>query len=194
MAAAAASSGIKIYKAFGSDRGYDSPVDAFRETHGDFSVEFDASRSNCETVGSVISCGTPALYRSAFVHEFGHVLDNHAGGHAHDLDPYYDSEGNAIDGGDSWTRGSEGFLCVNNSSCMEHRPGMGYGDDPNCQGAGAQSSGCAKIEQWADLYMNWVLDGTGDPFHGFAANAAGDARRKFMIQQFNWLFQKRYLP
>lgn len=88
MAAAAASSGIKIYKAFGSDRGYDSPVDAFRETHGDFSVEFDASRSNCETVGSVISCGTPALYRSAFVHEFGHVLDNHAGGYAHELDAY----------------------------------------------------------------------------------------------------------
>lgn len=77
---------------------------------------------------------------------------------------------------------------------MEHRPGLGYGDDPNCQGAGVQSSGCAKIEQWADLYMNWVLDGTGDPNHGFSTDAYGDARRKYMLQQFNWLFTNGYLP
>jgi hypothetical protein len=126
------------------------------------------------------------------MHEFAHVIDNHSGLMASDLNPYYDADHHPIDGGDSWTRTSAGFLCSDSSKCMEHRPSMGY-SDPACQ-ADPQTSGCAKQEQWADLLMNWVLDGTGDPNHGFANNASGDARRKFMIQQLDWLFEKRFLP
>lgn len=183
--------GTKLSGQFGG-----SIVNAYKKWVGPTTINITGddipNTGNCETVGGTITCHhAPNLANT--LHEMAHVLDNHVGGHAHDLDPYYDSEGNAVDGGDSWTRGSEGFLCVNNSSCMEHRPGMGY-SDPACQGEGAQSSGCAKIEQWGDLFMNWVLDGAGDPNHGFANNAAGDARRTYMLQQFNWLIQQGYLP
>jgi hypothetical protein len=50
-----------------------------------------------------------------------------------------------------------------------------------------QTSGKAKSEQWADLYMNWVLDKTGDDDHGFSDDIYGNARRKYMNQQLDWL-------
>jgi len=129
---------------------------------------------------------------TAILHEFGHVLDVHSGLYASNLDPYYDSEGNPVDGGYSWIRTSVGFKCVDSWKCMEHPPSLGYWDGEEY--IYDQTSWNAKVEQWADLYMNWVLDGTGDSYHGFAQNAAGDARRDYMIQQFDWLFENRYLP
>jgi hypothetical protein len=43
------------------------------------------------------------------------------------------------------------------------------------------------VEQFGDLYMNWIMDGAGDPNHGFRTDLAGDARRTYMNdEQIPW--------
>jgi hypothetical protein len=172
-----------------SSAGYGS----FRSIHGDFTVTgVGVTQNYCETTDSNITCGSAAQYKTAFLHEFGHIVDIRSGFKASDLDAYYDTEGNPIDGGDSWIRTSDGFKCVDSWTCMEHRPGLGYWNGEKY--IYDQTSWYAKVEQWADLYMNWVLNATGDSNHGFSNDAAGAARNNYMTQQFNWLFTNGYLP
>jgi hypothetical protein len=190
---AAGLAGYKLYKVYGSKKGYTSPTDALKKVAGSFSISADDSRNDCSTVVSAISCGGSARYMTAFLHEMAHVIDNHSGLMASDLEPYYSQDGKPIDGGNSWVRGSDGFKCVDSLTCMEHPPHFGYADT-NCNVGDPQTSKCAKIEQFADLFMNWALDGSGDPNHGFTNDTAGDARRTDMVEQFDWLYKKGYLP
>ena len=161
----------------------------FQSRFGEINVSKDASRDNCETVQSTITCGSVALYKNAFLHEFGHVLQNqilvlHPDRSAGDLDSYPNSTGKLIDDcGGYWCRTTLGFQCED-WRCLEHPQSL----DSN------QTDGNAKNEQWADLFMNWILDDTDDPFHGFTNDPNGNARRKFMGQQFYWLFTGRYCP
>ena len=71
------------------------------------------------------------------------------------------------------------------SACLEHPQSLDGTDF---------TSGDVKIEQWADLYMNWILDDPGDQYHGFTAEPLGDARRQYMLEQFYWLVTGKILP
>ena len=196
---AAALSGEKLsnlgkqanFAIFGELKG--DPQSVFRKTHGNISMDFSTSEDGCETVGSTITCGTLHRPLSTFIHEFGHVLENHLKiGHpntpASSLDPITDSNGNPIDdnGSGNFYRTTLGFKC-NTYRCLEHPPSIGYGY-PGCNIGDPQMSLCAKQEQWADLYMNWIFDSTGDPNHGFTPDSYGDRRRLYMQQQFYWIF------
>lgn len=38
------------------------------------------------------------------------------------------------------------------------------------------------------MYINWILDGAGDPNHGFTTDLAGNQRRKYISeQQIPWI-------
>ncbi len=196
VANAAARSGVKLFNSF-KDKGYASPLDAFRSTHGEFSITVLGDpipeEGNCVTEGNSITCHQ-AMNLSNALHEFGHVLDNLSGLMASDLDAFT-YKGNNIDGGtgNAWVREYQGFLCVNDSSCLEHPARMGYSSACN----NTSSPKCIKekkMEHFADLYMNWVLDGSGDINHGFRNDDLGNGRREFMKDQFNWLYSNRYLP
>jgi hypothetical protein len=71
-----------------------------------------------------------------------------------------------------WIRSTKGFIC-DTDRCLEHPPSMD----------GNQTDGNAKSEQFADFYMNWILDGTNDPYHGFSNDPYGAARRKYFDEQ-----------
>lgn len=196
------SANLAAYKSYQSLQSFiliSSPQMAFKIFVGAVIINvFDddvPGSGNCETVDATISCHQPPDMPNT-LHEFAHVLDNHLGGMSSTLGPYYDSEGNPIDMDSNgfWTRTSNGFLCADSVRCMEHPPSMGYWDSENCGGTSAQSSYCARIEQWADLFLNWVLDGTGDPNHGFTNNFQGDARRLNILNLFKRMFNNGYLP
>ena len=51
---------------------------------------------------------------------------------------------------------------------------MGYWDGNKV--TSDQTSGYARDEQWADLYMNGLLAYTGDPNHGFTNDEDGVSR------------------
>jgi RHS repeat-associated protein len=172
---AAQSSGETFYKAFGSTRGYESPADAYVKLHGEVTISYDSSRSaNCETTNigngnSSIACASSALNFYAFLHEFGHSMDIHLGGKLSDNLIAFDTiNGEEIDGGDGnpWIRTINGFAC-SDFRCLGHPPSLKY-----CE---SLSSYCARQEQSADLYMNYILHFTGDPNHGFRGEA-GTAR------------------
>ncbi len=145
-----------------------SPEEAFRLLHGNIMIAADANRNNCETVTSNISCGAAALNMIAFLHEFGHVFDNHAGGLASDMLGLVSSPDNENGG---WERSPVGFKC-GTSDCLAHPPSMGYYDSANIH-HNNQSSAEARDEQWADLYLNAIYN---DANHGFTPNAAGNQR------------------
>lgn len=134
---------------------------------------------NCVTVQNVIACRTfPSI--SNLLHEFGHVFDIHQEaidhGAPHDLDPIKVEEGEYLDyKNGAWYRDTRGFKCAE-KSCMANPP------------VGDFTSGVAMREQLADMYMNLLLDGTGDPDHGFTDDKYGDARRKYMLEkQIPWI-------
>jgi hypothetical protein len=110
------------------------------------------------------------------LHEFGHVFDNHSGGKASDKLGERSTPDNK-DG--SWERSDEGFFC-STADCLEHRPSMGYLVDPEGDDSYVlnmdQASAQARDEQWADTYMSFMLNESGDPKHGFPATAAGNDR------------------
>jgi hypothetical protein len=116
-----------------------SSADAFKAKHGNIVIRIGTGRGpltgNCETVtgagASVISCESAMTIANA-VHEFGHAFDIH-----HGLAP-----SNKIPSG---TRSTEGLECGPKSSCVENTDTIG--------------SANASIEEFADFYLNWVLDG-----------------------------------
>ena len=174
IAAAAAASGLKFFRTYGTSRGFDSPEDAFKKLHGDIFIIADPSRIDCLTTnegssGSKIACGKDARNFAAFLHEFGHSMDIHFNqDFSSNLISDNDFEGNAIDGGygNPWKRTTDGFIC-NTLQCLGHPPSLGYPCD------GGEMSFCARQEQFADLYMNWIFHSMGDPNHGFMGSSAG---------------------
>ncbi len=181
-ATAAAQSGLKFFREYGVKAGFTSAVDAFRKVHGGIFIQARAEGGCLTETSGTISCGSNASYRTAFLHEFGHVFENYqinhgSGNKASDLDIYNDSEGNPIDdGGGYWSRTTHGFKC-SGWDCLEHPPILDVD----------QTNGYAKAEQFADLYMNWILDGTGDSNHGFTNASYGNARRTYMTdEQIPW--------
>jgi hypothetical protein len=176
-AAAAAASGWQFYKTYGNSRGFESAQDAFKSLHGDIFITMDPNRTDCLTTnngsgGSNISCAKDSTYFkngsyfTAFLHEFGHSMDIHFNQEfSSNLIAYDDLKGNPIDGGygNPWIRTTGGFTC-SDMRCLEHPPSLGYACD------GGAMSFCARQEQFADIYMNWILDNTGDPYHGFTGS------------------------
>ncbi|MBV6395162.1 MAG: hypothetical protein HFACDABA_00733 [Anaerolineales bacterium] len=146
----------------------------FQELHGPITItifndEIGAD-GNCVTKVSTIECHqAPTL--TTVLHEFGHVFDNHAklaGSNGLGLKPSPDNKYG------SWSRSTEGFIYQDERS-LEHPPSMGYvlaggtaSYDP--------SIWQARAEQFADLYMNFFLLGSGDLNHGFPNSAEGADR------------------
>ncbi len=168
------------------------PADeAFRTTHGEIEMilnpeaVFGNPKDNCITYGGEITCkGVPTVPNT--IHEMGHAFENYQATHgensiASDLDPVKKSDGRYLDWDDdtnSWLRKEEGFIAGRES--MENKIDI---DDRE-----SRIDGDAKQEQFADMYMNWILDGNPDyPKNGFSDDAAGDARSKYMNdEQIPW--------
>ena len=121
-----------------------SSADAFKSMHGDIVIRIGKGKGprdengkllgNCETVAgagaSVISCESAMNVPNA-IHEFGHVFDIH-----HGLAP-----SNKIPYG---PRSTEGLECDPRLSCIENQQTIDSVDS---------------TEEFADFYLNWVLDG-----------------------------------
>ncbi len=137
---------------------------------------------NCIVEVNKITCNTLPT-EANLIHEFGHIFwvnqvakgVNMIGtvnkipmGDGTYLD--YDTEGNY------WFRQPEGFLRSEDS--WEHKPN------------GDTFSGNAKVEQSADMFLNFIYDGTGNDTYGFSPNAAGDARREEMLKILYQVFGK----
>jgi len=128
---------------------------AFTKTHGNLTISVGQGgpeRGNCETnsVSNVIAChGTPNL--TNILHEFGHAFDNYfkgkTGNSPSDNIPY------------EWNGISDGYKCYE-SPCVEHSSTFDGGIENH-----------KAIEEFADMYMNWVL--TASPME---ASTTGFAR------------------
>ena len=176
-----------------------SPGFVFKAYHGKTTINILGddmpSSGNCSVNDQSISCHQiPTM--ANYLHEFGHVFENHMyylyGRKASDLDPIQVKDQPLMDFDDktnSWVRQTIGFIYADKRS-LEHYPDMGYiigqenGKDIITYD---QHNGYAKQEQWADTYLNYLLDGSGDKNHGFNNDNYGDARRKAFQQQITWI-------
>jgi hypothetical protein len=103
------------------------------------------------------------------IHEFGHTAPNHMNFdilNKVDSIPY--DNGLLDDKNGSWIRQYIGFKKDEDSS--EHKI------NSNNE---SRVDGYAKVEQLADMLMNWNMEQAGSTTHGFSDNAAGRARRDF---------------
>jgi RHS repeat-associated protein len=163
--------GQYYYQTYRSQYGFTSPQDAFRQiTGGNISIILDESRSDCETIGSTITCDSGSINMNALVHEYFHVFDNNyntlvpdtcyagsdclasnytPGEWVADVD-YYDSA----------------YKC-NDFECISHPQWLGN---------------FYSYEAFANAGQNWILEGlkVNEATSGFASNQYGDAIRKWM--------------
>jgi hypothetical protein len=145
--------------------------EAFREAHGNFSIELDDTRSNCETNSATltISCGSSALYMTALLHEFGHIFDVHYNDLTNDKNAFGEDIGASGQVPYQWNGNLDGYKC-SYSPCMEHSlqhwTNLSHGLD----------------EEFADMYLNWVVDDLNiNPAQmGFTNKGLGPERRKWM--------------
>ncbi len=143
-------------------------MDAFKTAEGFITVVADNSRTNCVTNTSVITCGGDSLTVQAFIHEFGHVFDNRYNSMTTDVN----AAGEAI-GASGWVPGEwnsspDGYKC-GSYPCLEH----------------PASDHTLPIhdlsEEFADMFLNWVLDGNpAYPQNGFTNDNMGKARKNWM--------------
>lgn len=120
-----------------------SPETAFKATHGNtehvwnpdaiFTGESEGNRgtANCETIGGTITCRYSAPSIANTIHEFAHVFDNYHGLEPSSKIPY-------------GKRSTAGLNCHPGKSCVENTQTLGVVD---------------AAEEFADFYLNWVLDG-----------------------------------
>ncbi len=125
------------------------------------------------------SCSSRAGDSETLIHEFGHVFDNYFKGHlssdghfaADYLNTLKDKKGNYVIGNDSAAvyRTSLGY--VSGLKSLKHDfSWKGYKDPYD------------KLEEFADMYLNWVMDGpnSSKSGYGFSDDSAGNVRRNFM--------------
>lgn len=144
------------------------PDEAFRDAHGPILVvvnhiPFD-SGANCETQqNGTITCELAPNMQNT-LHEFGHVFDNY----------FYKKNGEWLASDyvpEEWNKSAAGYMC-DKMPCLAHSTvdHPVTEDDPH-----------GLNEEFADMYMNWVLDGNADyPKNGFADDDVGGARRNWM--------------
>jgi RHS repeat-associated protein len=170
---AAKLAGIKLSAYIEGESTY---IDAFRMVHGEVIIDVGQGKGpgpgkgNCITVGGTISChSAPNLTNT--IHEFGHVFDNN-----------YAANNNGVFASGSFSDPfnrddfAEGYKCLT-SPCLEHSPDKYPHDYTTPEGIFE-----AKAEEFADRYMNWVLEGTGinPDKNGFTDTSMGNALRTDM--------------
>ncbi len=105
------------------------------------------------------------------MHEFGHTTPNHVRFDIfRNIESIQTEDGDFIDYNKDgyWERQDLGFLKQNDS--LEHR----ISDNES------RVDGYAKIEQLADMLMNWNMEQAGSTTHGFSDDLDGKARRDFI--------------
>jgi RHS repeat-associated protein len=144
------------------------PVDAFRRVMGDISIIGGAQRDGCITNDHTITCGTTYDYFvQSVIHEFGHVFDKQfkaVAGTGHLASDYTQI---------GWDLTFDGYMC-NTYPCVQHPDN----DAPD--------GGRGRDEDFADMFLNWVLDANpGYPSNGFTTDAMGNDRRDYMNKSSN---------
>ena len=147
----------------------------FQETHGESEVTFDKDAKfydeygneldgNCQTDLGIITCKSAMTVQNS-LHEFGHIFSK-----------YLQSQPDGLLAGaqlpyDAWAnRTSVGYMC-NTSPCMIHH--FGYGD-----------TAFTSVEEWADMYMNYILNGNPNyPKNGFTNATEGHGYKPYTRNQ-----------
>jgi len=146
-----------------------SSTDAFRTVFGPIEIRVGEGRGptngNCETSqggsGIVIGCHTaPDIFNT--IHEFGHAFEYRY----RELDTTYKHKYLPSAFLSVTYMNSEGFNCDEGRPCMQHTP---------------NEYGYSLSEAFADMFLNWVLDGTGvSQDLGFSDTEMGNAKRDWM--------------
>jgi hypothetical protein len=142
-----------------------SVFDAFRKTHGDIIINGGVKKMNgCETDDHTITCGTTYDYfAQTIIHELGHV---------------FDKQFKAVVGGEFW---ASSYPVQGWDATYDGYKGNTY---PYVQHPASGSRG--RIEDFADMYMNWVLDmDPAFPKNGFTNEGMGIERRDMMNNTVN---------
>jgi len=151
-----------------------SPWEAFEMTMGSVNFVFDEAKqidgwaiTEIDTITFDNSINTERASIAGIIrtvtHEFGHILDVRTG---------------LSGSGSMWTtiNDLEGkYVTGVNGDGIWVRKNAGYGSDsyPDQMHPADKNGGQSTIEEFADMFMNWVYD-------SFAQDAAGDARFGFM--------------
>ena len=119
-----------------------------------------------------IVCKQPPTEEN-LMHEFGHTTPNHIGFDIFsNVDKILKFDGKYLDyneDGGYWQRDSTGFL--NGNYSLEHRITIEE----------SRTDGYAKLEQLADMLMNWHMEQAGSTQYGFTNDPAGNARREYTL-------------
>lgn len=117
--------------------------EAFKLTHGDIEMIWNPDAvfaddtphdkpGNCEAkVDGSITCRYQPPTTANVIHEFGHAFDNHFNNQPSDRIPM-------------GKRSTDGFKCAPNNTCAENKDTLNTDN---------------RVEELADYYLNWVLDG-----------------------------------
>ncbi len=123
-------------------------------------------------VPQTIVCKNPPTEEN-LMHEFGHTTPNHV---VFDIfsnvDKILKIDGKYLDyneDGGYWEREETGFLKGNYS--LEHQITVKE----------SRIDGTAKLEQLADMLMNWNMEQAGSTQYGFANDVDGNARRDYIL-------------
>jgi hypothetical protein len=117
-----------------------------------------------------IVCKLPPTEEN-LMHEFGHTTPNHVRFDIFsNIESIQTENGTFIDHNKNgyWERQDKGFLKGDDS--LEHKISENQ----------SRVDGYAKVEQLADMLMNWNMEQAGSTTHGFSNDADGRARRDFI--------------
>jgi len=167
----------------------------FNQVFGNRTINLnqDGKGAGCE----VLNCsqgtggwlGTNANAQGLIIHEFGHIFDHTITGqwgygrNVLGSTTIYDENGRYVEGipvgGGAWTRTNDGYM----------------GDDYPYQQHPLKRDGNSSGEDFADMFMNLVLDYSGIYSDGgFASNPAGAARYDWMYSNMTtwvpWIVQR----
>lgn len=166
-----------------------SPYLAFAFIHGgkiqiilDPDYPVGDNDENCVVEVNKITCNTLPT-EANLIHELGHIFWRNQVSKGvimiDTVNPIRMSDGTYLDydtEGNYWFRQPDGFLRGEDS--WEHKPN------------GDTTSGDAKVEHSADMFLNFIYDGTGNKIYGFSLDQYGDARREEMLKILYQVFGK----
>ena len=167
-------SGRKFMNLPGNDA--ESPEEAFKKTHRPIIIIVTNTpipqKGNCRVNTNIITCHQPPNIKTT-LHEFGHVFGNY----------YWKKTKNNPDENkrylasdyisDDFMYTSDGYKCGNQKGCVSH---------PYSQ------EGYDRTEEFANMYENWMLDGTNINLAdgGFDDSYLGGHRRMWMNSDPIW--------
>jgi hypothetical protein len=170
--------GVALMRAANSGGTFSSAADAIQSVLGQVTINIGdgPDKGNCETIGGDITCNN-MLDIQTTVHELGHVFDNRFNESKEFLVSGYIPE--------ELYSTTNGYMCSSMAlGCVAHPPSF---DNFNPLNATQEEIAKRREEDFADMFMNWVLGQFGGfPNNGFNMSVDEGKMRTWFMNGTGW--------